>query len=399
MNIIHSFSFFILSLILCISQVFAKIQVIYEINAIPINNSIFEAGVNNQIRVSLWSRTRNYPVSLEEMEEINNSLIEIMVFSKDLRSYSHFNMEDFPHYNNETNLPTTANYFDFDYVFPIAGNYTISIKCKPYRKTIRVNQEIHVEGKKEERMNLDSALLPMNPDKPKIIYFRPLPLENIQSIYRLPIILHRLFIKEKDLKKEVEKATGPIYGTKITIKNTLRRGFCSNTILEFFRVDVQDGRINEIPVNDLFQYNDIPIKAVLGTEENPEFDVVQGNIIDDPDERFPSCGSEITPPKEMVYGPYFGFSLPFRNEGLYRIVFEIAHSFNDNTYLLTPNILVRVTENGDDEGVNFEPADYFDDDENYDQFIQEFLDKQVTAPTDEAPASDDKEDQKSDDTE
>jgi len=380
MNIIPSFIFFILGLILYVSQVFTKVQLVYEINVIPIDNTIFEAGIKNQIRIALWSKTRNYPIPLEEMEEIDNSLVEISVFSKDLRSYNHFTMEDFPHYNNETHLPRTANYFDIDYVFPIAGDYTIFVKCKPYKKTVRVSQDIHVEGKKEYRMDLDSALMPIDPDKPKVIYFRPVQIDDENSIYRLPIILHKLLVQEKNLKEEVEKDAGPIYGTKISVKNTLRSGFCSNVILEFFRVELKDNEIKETPINDLFPYNDVPIKAIMANEEKIQFDAVQGNIIKNPSDRFPSCGSDVKAPKESKYGPNFGFSLPFRSVGLYRVIFEIAHSFDGNTYLLSPSVFLRITENGD-EKVNFEPEDYFDDDKNYDQFIKDVLDKKIVAPT------------------
>jgi len=379
MNIIHSFCILIIGLLFSIHKIYsAKIQVIYEINVIPVNNNIFEAGVNNQIRIALWSKTRNYPVAMEEIEPSDNSLIEVVVFSKDLRSMAHFHMEDFPHYNNETNLPTTANYFDIDYIFPIAGDYTISIKCKPYKRSIRVNKDIHVEGKKETKMNLDNNLLPIDPNNAKVVYFKPVQLENVKSIYPLPLIPHTLTIAEKDLKNEVEKATGPIYGAKITIKNTLRSGFCSNVILEFFRVELKDGEVQQNPVTDLFQYANIPINAIIGNEENPDFDIVQGNILNTVSDRFPSCGSKISPPKEMVFGPNFGFSIPFRNNGIYQIIFQIAHSFNDNTYLLAPNVVVRVTEKEDD--ANYAPEDYIDEDSNYDEFVQNVIDKQITVP-------------------
>jgi len=418
MNIIHSLYILAIGLLLYIQQVYTK--VVYEINVIPINNDIFEAGVNNQIRIALWSKTRNYPVSMQEIEPVDKSLIEVVVFSKDLRAFSHFHMEDFPHYNNETNLPTTANYFDIDYTFPIAGDYTISIKCSPYKRSVRVNKDIHVEGKKDEKMNLESTLLPSDPNKAKVIYYKPIHLENVKSIYRLPIIPHTLMIqekdlkdelnksslsarntvsviKERDLKDELNKATGPIYGTKITVKNTLRKGFCSNIVLEFFRVELNGDEIKQIPVKDLFQYNNIPIRAILANVENPDFDVIQGNILNAINDHFPSCGSKINPPKEMVYGPNFGFSVPFRNNGLYHVIFEIAHSYNENTYLLTPSIVLRVAK--DENSVNYAPDDYVDDDKNYDQFVQDVINAPVSIPTDSnAPVTDDTQEQVGDDT-
>eukprot|EP00833_Pecoramyces_ruminatium_P007595 jgi/Orpsp1_1/1181627/evm.model.c7180000077990.1 len=378
MNIIHTFSILVLGLVLYINQAFSKTQAVYEINVIPIDKNIFEAGVNNQIRISLWSKTRNYPVSMEEIEPVDDSLIDVIIFSKDLRAFSQFHMEDFPHYNNETNLPTTANYFDIDYVFPIAGEYTISIKCKPYKRNVRVNQVIHVEGKKDSKMDVDNTILPADPNVQKIVYFKPIQLENVKSIYRLPIIPHTLAIPEKELKNELSKATGPIYGTKISIKNTLRNGYCSNVILEFFRVELKKDKIEEIPVQDLFQYSNVPIKAVLGNQENPDFDIIQGNILNAVSDKFPSCGSKIDPPTEMVYGPIFGFSVPFRQFGLYNIIFEVAHSYNENTYLLAPSIALRVAEENVD--IKYAPEDYMDDDTNYDQFIKDVIDGQSSIP-------------------
>ena len=383
MNIILFLYIFTLGL-LYINQVYSK--TIYEINVIPINSNIFQAGVNNQIRISLWSKTINFPVSLEVIESVDNSLIDVMIFSKDLRAFSQFHMEDFPHYNNETNLPSTANYFDIDYVFPIAGDYTISIKCKPYKKSIRVNQDIHVEGKKEAKMNVDNSILPFNPKNQKVIYFKPVQLENIKSIYYLPIIPHTLTISKKDLVNEVSKATGPIYGTKFTIRHTLKPGYCSSFVLEFFRVELKDGKIHEVPVKDLFQYNNVPIKAILANQENPDFDIIQGNILNTVSDDIPSCGSKIEPPTEMVYGPIFGFSVPFRKFGLYHIIFEISHSFNDNTYLLTPDIVLRVAE--EDEEIKYAPDNYIDDDTNYDQFINDVINKQKSIP--DADENDDK---------
>jgi len=378
MNIIHTINIFILGLVLFINQVDSKIRSVYEINVIPIDKNIFEAGVNNQIRISLWSKTRNYPVSLEEIEPVDNSLIDVVIFSKDLRSFSQFHMEDFPHYNNETYLPSTANYFDIDYVFPIAGNYTISIKCKPYKKNIRVNQVIHVEGKKDSKMDLDNTILPSDPNVQRVVYFKPVQLENVKSIYHLPIIPHTLAISKKELKNEVSKANGPVYGTKISIKNTLKSGYCSNFILEFFRVELKDDKIEEVPVKDLFQYNNVPIRAVLGNQENLDFDIIQGNILSAVTDKFPSCGSKIEPPTEMVFGPIFGFSVPFRQNGLYNIIFEVAHSFNENTYLLTPSIAVRVAE--DNAEIKFAPEDYIDDDTNYDKFVKDIIDNQSSIP-------------------
>jgi len=377
MGLIQSFYIFVIGL-LFINTVYSRTQTVYEINVIPVGKNIFEAGISNQIRISLWSKTRNYPVSLEEIEPVENSLIDVVVFSKDLRAFSQFHMEDFPHYNNETNLPTTANYFDIDYVFPIAGEYTISIKCKPYKKNVRVNQNIHVEGKKDSKMNVDSSLLPSNPNKQKVVYFKPIQLENVKSIYYLPIIPHTLSIPEKDLKAEISKATGPIYGTKISIKNTLRSGYCSNVILEFFRIELKGDKIKETPVKDLFQYNNVPIKAILANQENQDFDIIQGNILDTVSDNFPSCGNKIEPPTEMVYGPIFGFSVPFRKIGLYHVIFEIAHSYNDNTYLLTPDIALRVAEEGEE--IKYAPQDYIDDDTNYDQFIKDVIEKQNSIP-------------------
>ncbi|ORX84708.1 hypothetical protein BCR32DRAFT_266151 [Anaeromyces robustus] len=382
MSIIHIVTF---GLLLFIQQVYSKAK--YEINVIPIDKEIFEAGVNNQIRISLWSKTRNWPVSLEEIEPLDNSLISVAVISNDLRAFTQFTMEDFPQYNNETNLPREANYFDIDYIFPIAGDYTITIKCRPYKRNASVNKVIHVEGKKGTKMNVDNALLPSDPNKTKTIYYKPVQLDNIKSIYRLPIIPHTNIIPEKDLKDELKKATGPIYCTKITFKDSIKKGYCSDTVLKFFKVELKEGKIKEKSVKDLFQYNNVPIRAILANNENSDYDIVQGHILKDADDHFPSCGNKITPPTEMVYGPDFGFSLPFREFGTYQIIFEISHSYDEKTYLLTPNVVVRVTENKD-EHVEYAPQDYIDDDTNYDEFIQNVINKQISVPDSNIPVED-----------
>lgn len=373
-----SFESILLIFTVLINLVFSA-PIIFELRVIPVDGDVIKAGENNHLRISVWNKSWNRPVSMDEMELLNDSMFDVIIVSKDLRSFSQLHFEDFPQYNNETAIPPNSNYFDIDYIFPLAGDYTISVKCRTTqpRKNIRVNKLVTAEGK--TKMNIETLPEPSNPEIQKVIYYHPVQLDNVQSIYSYPLIPHTQIIAKKDLEKELSLTTNPIYGTKYTLKNKLKAGFCNNIVLEFFVVEVDEqGDIKENPINTLFQYNNIPIRVLFTNKDMSDIDMAQGSILDKISDKFPNCGGKIEPPNGMVYGPNFGFSIPYRKTGLYQLMFEISHSYNGNTYLLTPSISLLVPTK--DQPAEYADEDYLDKDDSYKDFIENVINKEVTAP-------------------